>query len=96
VAFDHCVLHLESLLEKYKIELAEGDSTDKEAHVTRKDKVKRVKLIINTEGMRKLYCTIKSVIVHYSLEEEIICRSEQSVIILTNITSTSLWWKIRS
>jgi len=55
------VLHLESLLEKCKAELADGDSTDKKAHVARKDKVKRVKRIINTEGMRKPYRIIKSV-----------------------------------
>ena len=56
------MLHLESLLEKCKAELADGDSTDKEAHVARKDKVKRVKRIIkNTEGMRKPYRMIKSV-----------------------------------
>ena len=46
---------------KYKTEVAEGDSTNKEAHAARKDKVKRVKRIINTEGMRKPYCIIKSV-----------------------------------
>ena len=61
VAFDHRVLHLESLLEKYKTDVEEGDSTDKEAHAARKDKVKRVKRIINTEGMRKPYRIIKSV-----------------------------------
>ena len=55
------MLHLESLLEKCKAELADGDSTDKKAHVARKDKVKRVKRIINTEGMRKPYRIIKSV-----------------------------------
>ena len=56
------MLHLESLLEKYKAELADGDSSDKEVHAARKDKVKRVKRIINTEGrMRKPYCIIKSV-----------------------------------
>ena len=60
-AFDHRVLHLESLLEKYKTDVAEGDSTDKEAHAARKEKVKRVKQIINTEGMRKPYRIIKSV-----------------------------------
>ena len=60
-AFDHHVIHLESLLKKYKTEVAEGDSTDKEAHAARKDKVKRVKRIINTEGMPKPYCIIKSV-----------------------------------
>ena len=55
------MLHLESLLEKYKTEVVEGDSTDKEAHAARKDKVKRVKRIINTEDMRKQYRIIKSV-----------------------------------
>jgi hypothetical protein len=59
--FHHRVLHLESLLEKYKTEVAEGDSTDKEAHAAKKDKVKRVKRIINTEEMRKPYRIIKSV-----------------------------------
>ena len=48
-------------MQKYKTEVAEGDSTNKEAHAARKDKVKRVKRIINTEGMRKPYCIIKSV-----------------------------------
>ena len=61
VAFDHRVLHLELLLEKYKTEVAAGDSTEKEAHAARKDKVKRVKRIINTEGMQKPYHIIKSV-----------------------------------
>jgi hypothetical protein len=60
-AFDHRVIHLESLLQQYKADLAPGDSADKEAHTARKDKVKRVKRIINTEGMRKPYCIIKSV-----------------------------------
>jgi hypothetical protein len=55
------VLHLESLLEKYKTDVEEGDSTDKEAHAARKDKVKLVKRIINTEGTRKPYRIIKSV-----------------------------------
>jgi hypothetical protein len=55
------VLHLESLLEKYKTEFVEGDSTDKEAHAARKDKVKHVKRIINTEGKQKPYRIIKSV-----------------------------------
>ena len=55
------MLHLESLLEKYKTDVEEGDSTDKEAHAARKDKVKRVKRIINTEGMQKPYRIIKSV-----------------------------------
>ena len=72
-AFDHRVLHLESLLEKYKTELAEGDSTDKYAHATRKDKVKRVKRIINTEGIRKPYHTIK----HQECNET--CTIRQSV-----------------
>jgi hypothetical protein len=60
-AFDHRVLHLESLLEN-KADLADGDSTetDKETHAARKDKVKRVKRMINTEGMRKPYRIIKS------------------------------------
>jgi hypothetical protein len=61
-ANDHRVLHLESLPEKYITELAEGDSTDKDAHAARKDKVKRVKRIINTEaGRQKPYRIIKSV-----------------------------------
>jgi hypothetical protein len=37
------------------------DSTDKDAHAARKDKVKRVKRIINTEGMLKPYRIIKSI-----------------------------------
>jgi hypothetical protein len=60
-AFDHRVIHLESLLQQYKADLAAGDSTKKEAHAARKDKVKRVERIINTEGMRKPYRIIKSV-----------------------------------
>ena len=56
------LLHLESLFEKYKTDVAEGDSTSKEAHAARKDKVKCVKRIINIEGMRKPYRIIKSVI----------------------------------
>ena len=60
-AFGHRALHLESLLKKYKTEVAEGDSTDKESHAARKGKVKRVKRIINTEGMQKPYRIIKSV-----------------------------------
>jgi hypothetical protein len=55
------VLHLELLLEKYKTDVEEGDSTDKDAHAARKDEVKQVKRIINPEGMRKAYRIIKSV-----------------------------------
>ena len=56
-AFDHRALRLESL----KAELADCDSIDKEAHTARKDKAKHAKRIINTEGMRKPYRIIKSV-----------------------------------
>ena len=48
-------------MSRNKTELAEGDSSDRKAHAARKDKMKHVKRIINTEEMWKSYHIIKSV-----------------------------------